>query len=173
MVLCKEEVVKLKELGSILYTQVLAVWVGGISIYTFLVTPVIFRTYGRDLAGGIVGTLMPHYFRYNLVLSLAGLALLLALRELWAPRRRAIALGLLLAAVLVQGYLLYGLYPKILAVKAQVASFEADPGSPARRQFRALHGVSMSLNLLMFVDGLALLALACRQRAAKGAGEEG
>lgn len=164
---------KLKELGNVLYTQVLAIWVGGISIYTFLVTPVIFRTYGRDLAGGIVGTLMPHYFRYNLGLSLAALALFLALRELWAPRRRTVALALLVTAVLVQGYLLYGLYPGIQEVKAKVASFETDPDSPERTRFRALHGVSMSLNLLMFVDGLALLALSCRRRAGEGAGEEG
>jgi len=45
------------------YNLVLALWVGGISIFTFIVTPAIFRSYGRDQAGEIVGKLFPGYFQ--------------------------------------------------------------------------------------------------------------
>lgn len=54
------------------------------------------------------------------------------------------------------------LYPQILEVKSRVASFEADPDAPERRRFRALHGASMVLNLLVLADGTLLLALSRR-----------
>ncbi|MGE5174225.1 MAG: DUF4149 domain-containing protein, partial [Betaproteobacteria bacterium] len=57
------------------YNLALALWVGGIAVFTFIITPVIFRSFGRDLAGEIVGKLFPGYFLYNLIL--AALALIL------------------------------------------------------------------------------------------------
>ena len=149
----------MRALGIMAYNLVLALWVGGMTLFTFLVTPVLFRGYGRDTAGEIVGRLMPHYFRYNLVLILAAVAVLAAFWWAWAPVARRLSLLLLLIAVGVQGYVSFRLYPRIVAVKAQVASFEADPQAPARRQFRTMHGLSMALNLFGLADGVALLAL--------------
>ena len=51
----------------------LALWVGGIALFTFIITPAIFSSYSRDMAGEIVGRLFPGYFLYNLVLSLLAL----------------------------------------------------------------------------------------------------
>jgi hypothetical protein len=45
-----------------IYNLVLSLWVGGNALFTFLVTPVIFKMYGRDEAGKIVGNLFPSYF---------------------------------------------------------------------------------------------------------------
>jgi len=45
-----------------LYNLVLALWVGGISIFTFIVTPVIFRSFGRDMAGRDRGEALPGLF---------------------------------------------------------------------------------------------------------------
>jgi uncharacterized membrane protein len=53
-----------------LYNLILSLWVGGIAIFTFIVTPAIFRSFGRDEAGAIVGKLFPGYFTYVLVLTL-------------------------------------------------------------------------------------------------------
>jgi hypothetical protein len=52
------------------------------------------------------------------------------------------------------------LFPQILAVKSRVASFESAPDAPERVRFRALHGASMLLNLLVLADGAVLLAFA-------------
>lgn len=149
----------MRAFGMLVYTLVLALWVGGIVMFTFLVTPVIFGGYGRDTAGEIVGRLMPHYFRYNLVLALLALAVLAAFWWAWAPGPRRLALLLVLTAVGVHAYVNFRLHPRMVAVKAQVASFQADPQAPARRQFRTLHGLSMALNLLALGDGVALLVL--------------
>ena len=55
-------------MGSVVYSFLLALWAGGMFIFTFLVTPVIFQSFGRDTAGEIVGKLFPYYFPYTLTL---------------------------------------------------------------------------------------------------------
>lgn len=149
----------MKAMGMLVYTAVLALWVGGITMFTFVVTPVIFRSYGRDQAGDIVGRLMPVYFRYNLVLVLAALALVFLFWWAWSPTPRRLTLVLLLAAALCQGYVTLRLYPQIVSVKKAVVSFEANSESFARQRFRSLHGLSMALNLAVLADGALLLVL--------------
>jgi hypothetical protein len=46
-------------LACAVYRLALSLWVGGIALFTFVVTPVIFRTQGRDAAGKIVGSIFP------------------------------------------------------------------------------------------------------------------
>ena len=149
----------MRSLGEYLYLLVLAVWVGGGVLYTFVLTPALFGAYPRNTAGDVVGTMMPYYFATLLVATSLAALLLAALRRTLALRLPAVCLALALAALAAQAYVQWGLYPRILAVKAQVASFEADPDAPARRRFRALHGTSMLLNLLTLADGAVLLAL--------------
>ncbi|HQT98076.1 MAG TPA: DUF4149 domain-containing protein [Thermodesulfobacteriota bacterium] len=52
--------------ASAVYRLALSLWVGGIALFTFIVTPAIFRAHGRDAAGRIVGSIFPVYFRYCL-----------------------------------------------------------------------------------------------------------
>ena len=46
------------------------------SIFTFLVAPVIFKSYGKDMASDIVGHIFPRYFLYDLILAAVAQALL-------------------------------------------------------------------------------------------------
>lgn len=154
----------MRALGGSLYLFALAVWVGGGALYTFVLTPAIFSVYPRNTAGDVVGTMMPHYFTVLLGATALAAGLLASLRRSLAVRLPAACLALALAALAVQAYVQWGLYPRVLAVKAQVASFEAEPDAPARRQFRALHRTSMLLNLLTLADGAALLALVRMER---------
>ena len=149
----------MRAVGSYLYLAALAMLVGGGSLYTFVLTPAIFSAYPRDAAGGIVGTMMPHYFAFQLGALAVALVALAAVGRPWPRFRRNLCLALLLCALAVQGYVHLRLYPQILAVKSQVASFESAPGSPERARFRTLHGISMLLNLLIVADGALLLAL--------------
>ena len=142
------------------YTLTLALWTGGMALFTFIVTPAIFRSYGRDQAGEIVGKLFPAYFLYLLVLSALALVLFFLLGADRASRPIRTSLFLLVVAVIINAYVLFSLHPKAVQIKQQVVSFEkAAPDSPDRREFRKLHGISAVLNLALLADGIALLAL--------------
>jgi uncharacterized membrane protein len=150
----------MRALGGYLYLLALALWVGGGALYTFVLTPTIFAAYPRNTAGEIVGAMMPRYFMFQL--GAVALAALMAL-ALWRSRsgwRRALCLALVLGALATQSFVVWRLYPQILEIKSRVASFESAPDSPERSRFRALHGTSMLLNLLVLADGAALLAFA-------------
>jgi hypothetical protein len=130
------------------------------SIFTFIMTPVIFRSYPRDTAGDIVGTLFPSYFGFSLAVSVAALVFFFLSLQGRGPLTNAIALGLLLLAIVLSLYVNFGLYPEIKKVKQEVRSFEAAaPTEPARVSFRRLHAQSAVINIIMIAEGLALLVM--------------
>lgn len=141
------------------YRLAVALWLGGMALFTFLVTPTIFATHSRDAAGRIVGAIMPLYFRYGLMLT--GIALLARIvsRDAWPGARRWAGTSLLAAAVALTAFQSFGLEPRMAAVKRTVASFDTTPSDdPARQEFSRLHGISMGLNLLLILNGAALVA---------------
>ena len=146
--------------GSIFYSFILALWAGGMFIFTFLVTPVIFQSFGRDAAGEIVGKLFPYYFPYNLILSVLALMMFLVFIGTRSEIKNKITIILLTAAVLINMFITFKLYPDIQSVKQQITTFETQTDeSPARNQFRKMHGLSALLNILLLLDGTALLIL--------------
>lgn len=150
----------MKLLWTFFYSIILSLWVGGMSIFTFLVTPAVFHSYNRDMAGQIVGTLFPGYFWYLLVVSVLALALLIVSARAWNKPAVRWSIALAAAAMLVNAFVLFRLYPAVQEVKKQVVSFEREsPDSPMRKQFIRLHGVSSVLNLLVLADGMALLLI--------------
>lgn len=145
-----------------LYTLTLALLVGGNVLYTFLATPVIFASFERDLAGRVVAAMMPFYFRYDLALVLVAAAVFAAAAVRGGRAFRA-SVGLLVIAVATALAVAFWLYPAMLEVRSQVASFATDaPVTAARAAFRRLHGLSSALNLLLLAAGTALLILAPR-----------
>ena len=146
--------------GSIFYSFILALWAGGMFIFTFLVTPVIFQSFGRDAAGEIVGKLFPYYFPYNLILSVLALIIFLLFIGIRGKIENKITMFLIAAAVLINIFITFKLYPDIQSVKQQITTFETQTDeSPARNQFRKMHGLSALLNILLLLDGTALLVL--------------
>ena len=144
---------------SAIYRLALSLWVGGIVLFTFVVTPILFRTQGRDAAGKIVGTIFPMYFRYGMVLI--GIALLARMfsGEAFHGTRQWIGTGMIVIALLLTGYQAYGLTPRMERVKQSVPSFETtSPGDPARKEFSRLHGISMVVNLVVLLEGAVLIA---------------
>ena len=135
----------------------LALWVGGIAIFTFIITPAIFNSYSRDMAGEIVGRLFPGYFLYNLVLSILALILFFVLRSDIQKGFRLSAFCLLIAVV-VNTFVCFKLHPEIKTTKKEIHSFETVSNyDPLRVKFRRLHGISAVLNLLLLADGVTLL----------------
>jgi len=142
------------------YHLALSLWVGGISIFTFVITPAIFRSFERDMAGKIVGYLFPGYFAWNTVLSILALVLLFPVRPALSRFSVKLSLVLIVIAVIINVFVAVKLHPDIKKVKREIHSFEGPAdASPLRKQFGKLHAVSASLNLLLLADGVALLFL--------------
>lgn len=143
---------------SAVYRLALSLWVGGVALFTFIVTPAIFRTHGKDAAGRIVGSIFPVYFRYGLVLAALALLARIVAGEAFHGVRQWIGTLLIATAIVLTGYQAYGLTPRMERVKRSVASFETvPPGDPARMEFSRLHGISMVLNLVVLLEGVALV----------------
>ena len=141
-----------------LYSLILTLWVGGIVLFTFIVTPVIFKSYPRDQAGEIVGRLFPGYFLYNLVLAALVLILFFIVANDQSKLAYRISLVCVVTALLINLFIVFKLHPDTVRVKQQVSSFESEsPDSPARKQFRRLHGISAVLNLALLAEGIVLL----------------
>ena len=141
----------------------LALWVGGMALFTFIITPAIFNSYSRDMAGEIVGRLFPGYFLYNLVLSLLALILfLIPWRDISDIARKGFRLSLfcIVIAVLINIFVFFKLHPEIKAIKKEIHSFgTVSSDDPLRIKFRRLHGISAVLNLLLLADGVTLLLI--------------
>jgi len=140
------------------YNLLLALWVGGMALFTFIVTPVIFKSYARDVAGEIVGRLFPGYFLYNLVLAALVLVLFFIVANDQSKLAYRLSLAFVVTALLINLFIVFKLHPDAVRIKQQVTSFEREsPDSAARKQFRRLHGVSAVLNLVLLAEGIALL----------------
>ena len=147
------------------YTLILSLWVGGISLFTFLMTPTIFRSFERDMAGKIVGTLFTDFFTYNLVLSVLALILLVILRSFLTGFGLKLSLILVICAIMINLFVAFKLHPDIRKVKQEMHTVEEPAGeSPLRKKFGKLHAVSASLNLLLLADGITLLFLSVMKK---------
>jgi uncharacterized membrane protein len=153
------------KIGTIFYNFILALWVGGIFIFTFLVTPIIFQSFGRDTAGEIVGKLFPYYFPYNLIISVVALIVFFLFIGTRGKLESNITRIFLIAAVLTNLFVTFKLYPDMKSVKQQISTFETQSDeSPARNKFKKLHGVSAILNILLLIDGTVLLILSNKSK---------
>jgi len=145
-------------LASAVYRLALSLWVGGIALFTFVVTPVIFRAHGREAAGKIVGSIFPAYFRYGIALAALALLARIAAGEAYHGARQWVGTLLVATAILLTCYQAYGLVPRMEQVKRSVTSFgTAQPEDPARKEFSRLHGISMGVNLLVLLEGTVLV----------------
>jgi len=141
---------------SFFYRLSVACWLGGSALFTFILTPIIFKSYNRDLAGGIVGILFPGYFRWGLVCGAMALAFLAITRG-----RQALVAGVIIVAMLaVTATQAFVIEPKAAELKKSIPSFETTPADhPQRIAFRKLHGISAVGNLAVIGGGIALVAL--------------
>jgi len=136
----------------------LAFWVGGVAIFTFILTPIIFSNENRDVAGRIVGYLFPGYFRWGLACGAVALVCLLLQR---GATRHFIAAVVLLAVMLAAtSFQAFYIEPKAAALKKEIPSFQTTPKDhPLRREFSRLHGISAACNLVVFGAGSILVVL--------------
>lgn len=141
---------------SALCRLAVALWVGGAALFTFVLTPTIFKTETRDVAGRIVGYLFPGYFRWGLACGAVALVALLIVRgKHWVP-----AAALLVVMLAVTAFQAFHVEPKAALIKQQIPSFETTPKDhPMRREFSRLHGISAACNLSVIAGGVVLVLL--------------
>ncbi|MGD8847570.1 MAG: DUF4149 domain-containing protein [Desulfobacteraceae bacterium] len=140
-----------------LYRLAIACWIGGASLFTFVLTPTIFKSFNRDMAGGIVGVLFPGYFKWGLVCGVIALATVFMSSTVKYKTIAAIIIAVMLAITSVQAFVIE---PKAAALKDEIVSFETtSKDAPLRVQFRKLHGVSAVSNLVVICGGIALIFL--------------
>lgn len=141
---------------SILYRVALSFWTGGIAIFTFAVTPLLFKHFGRDMAGRIVGAVFPAYFRWGIACGIIALMCAIILRG----RLFVATLALLLLMLGITCFQAFYIEPRAAELKRQIPSFETTSrDDPLRREFSRLHGISAVCNLSVLAGGVVLVAL--------------
>lgn len=144
------------QIMSIIYRLAVAFWVGGSTIFTFVLTPILFKSFDRDTAGKIVGFLFPAYFRWGLVCGIVGLASLVIIQG----RNFISSLIVIVVMLVLTSFGAFYIEPKAAALKKEIPSFETTPKDhPLRREFSKLHGISAVCNLVVVVGGVALIVL--------------
>ena len=142
--------------AEIFYHLAIAFWVGGNALFTFVLTPLLFKTEGRDTAGRIVGTFFPAYFSWGLACGSVALLCRLLVRG----GRLELASAILILMLAVTSFQAYYVAPKAAALKAEIVSFETTrKDHPLRQQFSRLHGVSAVCNLVVLAGGVVLVVM--------------
>jgi hypothetical protein len=139
-----------------LYRLAIALWAGGNAIFTLVLTPILFKTESRDIAGRIVGNLFPGYFRWGLACG----AIALACRLFGSGFIGKLPIVILVVMLLTTSFQSFYVEPKAAELKRQIGSFETTPKDhPLRKEFSKLHGVSAVCNLVVLAGGVVLVAL--------------
>lgn len=140
----------------VIYRLAVSFWVGGAAIFTFVLTPIIFKANDRDTAGKIVGTLFPGYFKWGLACGSVALASLLIMRG-----KNFVPVILILVLMLsLTSFQAFFIEPRAAAIKKDIPSFITTPKDhPLRREFSRLHAVSAVCNLTVIGGGVLLVFL--------------
>jgi hypothetical protein len=131
-------------------------WVGGVAIFTFVLTPIIFKVNDRDTAGRIVGTLFPGYFKWGLACGAIGLFSILLARG-----KNSLTIIILLIVMLsMTAFQAFYIEPRATELKRQIPSFISTPkDDPLRKEFSRLHGISAICNLTVFGSGVIIILM--------------
>ena len=141
-----------------LYLMSLIVWVGEVVFFSFVVAPVIFRTFPSAEAGRAVSAIFPAYYWIGYgcgVLLLGTTLILLATAEVrtWLGVTALLAAGMLAATV----YAGTAIQPRAAALRPQIH----DPAAPpsVKDEFDRLHRLAVTLNVGVLLGGLLVSAV--------------
>ena len=141
---------------TIIYRLAVSLWLGGAALFTFVLTPMLFRSESRDTAGRIVGLFFPGYFRWGLACGLVALICRIVL----SGKGMTLSAAILAVMLTLSSFQAFYIEPRAAALKREIVSFETTPKEdPLRRQFAKLHGVSAVCNLSVIVGGVILVVL--------------
>ncbi len=145
----------------------LSLWLGSDVFLSFVVAPGAFRVLAsRDQAGAMVGFAL---WWMHMIGVVCGIAILLA-RLLRTRTFASLAAPAALCVVLMIGLTVvsqHAVSPKMAALRVQMGSIQATAAdSPLLSEFARLHRISVSLESVVLLAGLAALYLMIRELAA-------
>lgn len=142
-----------------------ALWLGAMAFFGFLVAPAAFATLEREAAGRFVNVIFPRYYMAGVVLGLAALAALLARGVLrgwrtwdWLP------VGLVALMLALTLYARVVVLPAAHAAREAMRQAGAGVASAESLRFARLHRVSGILNVTVMIAGVVFLAAEAMRR---------
>ena len=146
-----------------LHVVALAVWLGSVAGFSFVVAPALFGALPVEQAGDIVSRIFPGYYAlgYGAGAMLVGTAALL--RRWTRPAGGAWLASSLIAAaaLLVSLYAGVILQPRASALRPQL--YQPNASASVREEFDDLHASAVRLNGAVFLAQLALAGLLAAQ----------
>ena len=141
----------------------IALWLGAMGFFAFVVAPAAFTTLEREAAGKFVGAVFPRYYALGLALGLAALAGLGA-RWFGAGWRGLdwLPVGLVLLMLALTFYAGAVVLPAAHAAREAMRQAGIDPAAAAG--FARLHRLSGILNAVVMVSGVLLLVIELSRR---------
>jgi MFS family permease len=147
---------------SLIELAALAFWLGAAGFLSIVVAPALFAVLPtRELAGEVVGRVLPGLFYSGIVLGALVIVIEVASRGSWSWRGREM-LGLLIVISCIVAQAIVA--PRIARLRDQIAGpIENLPTDDARRvAFGRLHGVSIAWLGIAMLAALITLVLAAR-----------
>ncbi len=145
------------------YNLILALWVGGITIVSLVVTPSIFKAFSREKAGEVVGAIFPGYFLFNfLITSFALVFFIIFFGRI--EESTTISKLILLGSVCISAIHKFKLHPAVKRLKEEIKAVDLkDPSvvkSELKKKFGKMHFASFALNIILLCFGIVLIFLA-------------
>lgn len=147
---------------SLIELTALAFWLGAAGFLSIVVAPALFAVLPtRELAGEVVGRVLPGLFYSGIVLGALVIVIEVASRGSWSWRGREM-LGLLIVISCIVAQAIVA--PRIARLRDQIAGpIENLPTDDARRvAFGRLHGVSVAWLGIAMLAALITIVLAAR-----------
>jgi len=152
---------------SLIELAALAFWLGAAAFFSVAVAPAVFAVLPtRELAGAVVGRVLPGVFYSGMVLGVLVVVIEVAARKAWNWRGRETLGALILLSCLAAQLVIS---PRIERLREQIGgSMESLPIDDAGRiSFGRLHGASVAwLGVAMLAAAIALVLSARTLRAA-------
>ena len=146
-----------------LYIFALAVWVGEVIFFSFVVAPQVFGGLPAEQAGTVVGLVFPAYYLIGHLCGavLVGCALVLRSWSRPAGGSWLIAAGIAGLALLASLYAGVVVQPEISALRPQL--HKADTPAAVQAEFDGLHQLAVELNGGILIATLVLVGLLAGQ----------
>lgn len=137
----------------------IAVWVGEIVFFSFVVAPTVFGALPQESAGQVVGAIFPRYYALGVVAGAVALAAALVVGNGAIAGRPWTAVVVMLVLMLVAtGYAGWVIQPRATALRPQLHAAAADPN--VRAEFDRLHRRAVQLNGAVLLLGVASICIA-------------
>jgi len=147
---------------KVLTISSVSIWLGAMAFFSIFVAPAAFSVLDRESAGRLVTTVFPRYYLFGAVLGVVGLVGVVG--QFFGSGGRQAPWGTLALLLLMLGLTLYAmlvLEPQIQSTRLALRSAGIVPGSgaPEAQAFAGLHRISVILNGVTLLAGLALICL--------------